>query len=333
VPDRRRFTPLLCGHIHVRRAEDTDDEAIAWLARRQHGIVARRQLVDLGLSRRAIEHRLAAGRLRRIHAGVYAVGHEALPYTARVAAAVLSVGPDAAASHLTAAALWGLCEPPTGTIATTATESRRPRSGIRIHRAQLPPSELDLVDGISVTSVPRTLLDLSGHLEDRRLRRLVKQAEFLGLTDLAALTAILDCYPRRRGRRALARIVRGYALEAGRTRSELEDRFLAFCARRGLPLPETNQLLDLDGRRFEVDCLWREARLIVELDGREAHRTDAAFEEDRARDRTLTAAGWSPMRVTWAHLHDSADALEHEIRSTLDTRLLHPRGFVHTGGV
>ncbi|MGH2991542.1 MAG: endonuclease domain-containing protein [Solirubrobacterales bacterium] len=332
MPDVRGFTPLLCGRIHVRE-EQADDEAIALLARRQHGIVARGQLLDLSVSSRAIEHRLRVGRLRRVHAGVYAVGHEAMPYSARAAAAVLSLLPKAAASHTTAAALWGLCDPPAGPIAVTTAESRRSRLGVRVHRGALPASELALVRGIPVTSVARTLLDLSGQVEERRLRRLLKQAEFLGLTDLAALTAVLERHPRRRGRRPLARLVRGYMFETGRTRSELEDRFLAFCAGRGLPLPETNQALKVGGRRFEVDCVWRSARLVVELDGRAAHRTEEAFESDRARDRALIAGGWLPMRVTWAHLHRQADTLESEIRNALGTCLPQARGFPHTGGV
>jgi hypothetical protein len=268
-----------------------------------------------------------------VHPGVYAVGHEALPYPARVAAAVLSLLPNAAASHLSAAALWGLCDRTDGPIAITATESRRARPGVRIHRAALPDPELSLVAGIPVTAVARTLLDLSGQVREHRLRRLVKQAEFLRLTDLPSLAALLERHPRRRGRRSLARIVRGYAVGAGRTRSELEDRFLAFCADRGLPLPETNQVLEVGGRRLEVDCVWREARLVVELDGGKAHGTAMAFEADRARDRALIAARWAPMRVTWAHVHGDPDTLEREIRDALGTRLRDPRGFAHTGGV
>jgi len=332
MPDARRSTPLLCGQIHVGE-ECADDEAVALLARRQHGIVARRQLRDLGLSGRTIEHRLAVGRLRRVHAGVYAVGHEAMPYPARVAAGVLSLLPNAAASHATAAAMWNLCDPAGGPIAVTARDSRRSRPGVRVHRARLPSTEVEVVDGVPVTSVPRTLLDLSGQVGLRRLRRLVKQAEFSRLTDRAALAEILERHPRRRGRRALARIVRGYVLGEGRTRSELEDRFLAFCAQRGLALPETNQMIDVGRGRLEVDCVWREARLIVELDGRAAHQTAAAFDEDRARDRALVAAGYSPMRVTWAHLHGEADTLEREIRNALETRLPHAWRFLHTEGV
>lgn len=245
---------------------------------------------------------------------------------------MISALPNSVASHAAAAALWGLCDPPQGPIEVTATDSRRARSGVRIHRGRLPRSELSFVDGIPVTGVARTLLDLAAVTDARRLRRLAKQAEFMRLTDAAGLAAILERYPRRRGRRGLAQIIGGYLLGAGRTRSELEDRFLEFCAERDLPPPETNKVIEVAQKVFEVDCVWREARLIVELDGRAAHRTEAAFEEDRARDRALIAAGWSPMRVTWSHLHGDPDTLERQIRDALDTRLPHQGGFVHTEG-
>jgi Transcriptional regulator, AbiEi antitoxin len=197
MSDERPFTHLLCGQIHARDVS-SDDEAIAQLARPQHGIVARGQLKDLGISERAIDHRAAAGRLRRLHPGVYAVGHEALSHTARVQSAVLSVAPGAATSHMTAAALWKLCDPPRGPIHVTAARKRAPKRGVAIHRGILPGEDVTILDGIPVTTVPRTLLDVSATGNPSALRRLVKQAEFERLTDTAALAAILERYPRRR---------------------------------------------------------------------------------------------------------------------------------------
>ena len=119
------------------------------------------------------------------------------------------------------------------------------------------------------------------------------------------------------------------ALAAGKTRSELEDRFLLFCRRRGLPLPETNVELAVRGRTLNVDCVWRKARVVLELDGRRAHDTATAFEADRSRDRALVAAGWRPTRATWTHLHAEADALEADLRAALRldrSRINHPGG-------
>lgn len=319
MADARGSTYLLCGLTHVRR-EEAPDDAIAALATRQLGIAGRGQLLDLRIGARSIDHRLGAGRLRRRFPGVYAVGHEALPYPARVLAAVMSVLPEAAASHWATAALLDLCDP-MGPIHVTATQHRAPRAGVSIHRGALPAEDLAIVSGIPATTVERTLLDLSAVASPATLRRLVKRAEFLDLTDAKALGHILARHPRRRGRGRLARLVDGYMLGVGKTRSEFEDRFLRFCARRGLPLPETNVVIDVRGQP-EVDCVWRTARLIVELDSRSAHGREAAFHEDRARDRALIAARWAPMRVTWAQLHQDGDSVEADIRQTLGT----PRG-------
>lgn len=286
--------------------------------------MARVQLLDLGVSRRAIEHRLATGRLRPRFRGVYAVGHGAIGPRGTVTAALLAMSPGAVASHWTAASLWEIGEHPIALVHITSTQPRRPQRGLVLHRGIPPGDETSILDGIPVTSVARTLLDLSATTGERTLKRLVKQAEFGRLTSICDLAQILDRYPRRQGRRGLARIVAQSGALEGPTRSELEDRFLEFCARNGLPAPETNVVLEVRGKRIEVDCLWREQRLIVELDGYRAHGTAIAFEDDRARDRALVAAGWIPMRATWSQLHADAPALAAELRMAL-----HARGFSH----
>ena len=317
VAHARRFTHLVWGQIHVRAAGLFDDEVIGRLAGLQHGVVSRRQLLELGIGPRSIEYRLAHGRLRRVHSGVYAVGHPALSYEGRVAAAVLAMGTGAVASHRTAASLRAI-EKPSFPVHVTVPQRREAQPGIMIHRGTPPRDEVEVVKGIPTTTVARTLLDCSGVLRPSRIRRLVKQAEFLGLTDARALVAILQRYPRRQGRPGLAEVVRSVHLGTGKSRSEMEDLFLDFLVARQLPLPERNVVLRVGGHTLEVDCLWREARLVVELDGREAHSTDTAFQDDRARDRILIAARWWPMRITWEQLHMEPDALETDIRSIID---------------
>lgn len=317
MPDLRRSTYLLGGQIYADRCGGGPDALVAGLASRQHGVVARRQLLDLGLGERVIDRRLSRGSLRRLYSGVYAAGHDALSYPARVTAAVMAVTGEAAASHLSAAALHDIADPPSGPIHVTSTQPRRPRSGIVIHRPRLPAEEIEIVHGIPTTTVARTLLDLSGRIDHRRLRRLVKEAEFRDLVSMRVLAEILEAHPRRPGRRALAQIVGSYVDGSRRTRSELEDRFLEFCAARHLPRPETNVVLQVRGKSIEVDCLWREARLIVELDGWRAHGRESAFQDDRARDRSLIAAGYAPMRITWAQLAHDAARVDAEIRAAL----------------
>jgi len=319
MPDRRRSTYTLCGQIYVGEEGAGPDRLIAGLATRQHGVVGRRQLLGLGMSERMVDHRLARGRLHAMHPGVYAAGHGTLAYPARVTAAVLAVTGEAAASHMTSLALRGVAEQRSGIVHVTATQPRRWRRGIAIHRASLPEDEVEIADGIPATSVARTLLDLSGVCERHSLRRLEKEAEFHGLVDFRELAEMLERYPRRRGRRRLAEIVRTYA-PAGRARSELEDRFLELCATHDLPLPRTNVPLRLSGSRVEVDCLWPDAGLVVELDGWRAHGRQSAFEDDRARDRALTAAGYRPVRVTWSQLTRDGTAVAGEVRAALSRR-------------
>jgi hypothetical protein len=320
MPDARRSTRLLSGSVHFRHPCDGDDEAIGALAGLQNGVVARRQLLDLGVSNEAIDHRLAVGRLRRLFPGgraAYAVGHEALSLAGHALAAVMTAGPATAASHWTALALLGLLDRPRPLIHVTCPRPRRPRRGLFIHRAVLPDDEVEIVDGIPTTVTARTVLDLSAEGDERELRTLVKRAEFKGLLRAEDIVAILDRHPRRRGRRTLARIAAGFALAAGPTLSPLEDDFAEFCGTRGLPPYESNAPISAGGRIRIVDCLWREARLAIELDGRDAHARELAFEDDRARDRALTAAGWRPIRITSAQLRFEPDALETDLRLLL----------------
>jgi len=317
--DERRLTRLLSGSTHVRR-QASDDAAIAALAECQHGVVARQQLLELGVGRDAIGHRLRVGRLARTFAGrraAYAVGHRALTRTGWAVAGVIAAGDGAAASHWTAALLHGLVDRGRAVTHVTHPRARESRRGLLCHRAVLPPVEVELVDGVPVTSVARTMLDLSAEGDQRELRTLLKRAEYKRLLRAPDVAAILARYPRRRGRRTLARIAAGYALGAGRTQSPLEDDFIEFCGRRGLPLPETNAPIWAGGRARTVDGLWRAARLIVELDGRDAHARELAFEDDRERDRALVADGWRPVRVTGAQLGAGGDSLEADLRAAL----------------
>ena len=282
--------------------------------------MARRQLLELGVGRRSIEGRLARRILRRLFTGrfaAYAVGHEALSVAGWAVAAAITAGPGSAVSHWTVAALRGLIDRPRPLIHVTAPVQRRSQRGLFIHHAILPPVDIVVVDGIPQTSVARLMLDLSAERDERMLRTLIKRAEFKGLVTAAGIVDVLERYPRRRGRGTLARVAASYGLTAGLTQSPIEDDFIEFCVARDIPLPETNVPIAAGGREYVVDCVWREARVIVELDGRDAHARELAFEDDRARDRALIAAGWRPIRLTSAQLRASAAALERDLKAAL----------------
>ena len=293
------------------------DRTIAALAERQHGVAARIQLLGAGIGRRAIGMRLERGSLHLVHRGVYAVGHPLLNPKGRWMAAVLACGPNAVLSHRAAGRLWRLLPQSSALPEVTRPTSFRSRPGIVIHRSVLSDDETSLVDRIPVTSISRTLLDLAAVLTKQQLERALNEAEVLRLTDKLSVPDLLERYPRRRGSALLRALFRDRTAIRGITRKELERRFHAVLDGSGLPRPRRNAHVSVRGRFFEADCLWAEQQLIVELDGREAHGTELAFEKDRERDRLLLVEGWRVTRVTWRQLRDEAPAVIADLRELL----------------
>jgi hypothetical protein len=180
----------------------------------------------------------------------------------------------------------------------------------------LPADEVTTEYEIPVTTVARTLLDLAAVVKPRRLERAMREAKVRRLGDRPSLDDLLIRHHARRGSAAIRRVLVHGRIGAGILRSELEERFLAFVEKSGLPVPETNAPIELDGRWVEVDCLWRDRLLIVELDGRAVHGTSFAFDADRERDRSLQAMGWRVVRITWRQL------IRHPARVEADLRAL-----------
>ena len=266
------------------------------------------QLRDAGLGRGAVRHRVLNGRLVPRHRGVYAVGHVEPTFRARLWAAVLACGgPQAAVvSHRSAAAMWDLVPPPAGPIDVTTRAGCRSQDGIRVHRGRI----TDVVDdheGLSLSSVSRTLVDLAAELTADRLERVVRRAEMLRLLDA---TAIAQQLGRRRGARKLRPAV---VMEPAATRSELEDRFLAILLDARLPHPLVNAQVG----PYEVDFLWPQARVVAETDGAAAHLTPSAFERDRARDAALILEGFRVVRFTWRQVTQEPACVEKTLRALL----------------
>jgi hypothetical protein len=281
-------------------------------------VVARRQLVEMGLSEDAIDDRLGMGRLHRLHRGVYAVGHRVLPQEGLWLAAVLASGQNGVLSHGSAAALWGIQrQGRQERIDVAVPHSLRSTPRIRRHRSRLAPGEATVRRRIPVTTLARTILDISTETSVEGLEGVIRQAEYLHRFRLVDLEGLLDRHPRRRGatviKDCLERLGRG---PRGRRRSRIEDRFAALLAGTDLPQPDLNALIDLGDRKIEADCLWQAQRVIAELDGGQSHGTRAAFESDRERDRRLQAAGWRVIRVTWRQL-DDPQALLSDLSSLL----------------
>jgi very-short-patch-repair endonuclease/predicted transcriptional regulator of viral defense system len=293
------------------------DAVIAELAGRQHGVVARRQLVELGVREDAIDARLRRKRLHRLHLGVYAVGHDVVSREGRWMAAVLACGPGAVLSHRSAAALWGIRPPSRGRTEVTVPTKSDSRGGIWRHSASLPADEVTVRDGIPVTTVPRTIFDLAATEPVTTVESALRESEYLRLHDRLSLPDFLERYPGRRGSRKVRSCLARRGEASGRTRSPLEERFLPFLRRHGLPIPQLNAWVQAGGRSFQVDCLWENRKQIVELDGYQAHGTKAAFRNDRARDRTLRVAGYSVTRISWNQLKDEPAAIAADLRALL----------------
>ncbi len=293
------------------------DLAIAELARRQHGVVARRQLLRVGLSPAQIRVRVRRGSLHGVYRGVYSVGHRAAGVFGPPMAAVLACGPEAVLSHRSAGWLLGIVPPSTGfPEVTRATGWQGPRD-IRLHRSSIPADERCVVDGIPTTGLARTLLDLAAGSSLRQLEQAWNEAAVRGLTDRLSVPTLLERYPRRPGTVVLQRLLDDARAALGVTRHELEARFKEELGRTDLPRPRLNADVAVRGRFFEADCLWAEQRVIVELDGRATHGTGQAFEKDRERDRLLQSDGWRVIRVTWRQLRDDGPAVIADLRRVL----------------
>jgi very-short-patch-repair endonuclease/predicted transcriptional regulator of viral defense system len=297
---------LLIGRVRER--------AIAALATRQHGVVARWQLLELGLTPSAISYRISTGRLHVIHRGVYAVGHKNLDRAGRWMAAVLACGEGAVLSHRSAAALWGLLGAGSPRIDVTIPgHGGVVGSAIRRHRTRrLLQEETTRVDDIPVTTVARTLFDLAEVLDRYRLERAFEAAERSELLDLRAVVLTAERNPGRRAHKQLRALLPSLAPPTP-TRSELERMFARACRLAGLRAPEVNVLVE----GLEVDALWPEQRLIVEVDSWKFHKTRAAFERDRARDAALLVAGYRVVRVTYRQLRDEPLKAANTIRKLL----------------
>jgi very-short-patch-repair endonuclease len=271
--------------------------------RGQHGVVAREQLLRLGLTKKAIDHRIARGRLRAVATGVYAVGRPGLTEHGRWMAAVLSCGPGAGLSHTDAAGLLEI-RPTSGPIEVSAPTKRR-RPGVVVHTRR----DLELTKHleIPVTTPAVTLVDLAARLPPRELEAAVNEAAKLDLIRPDELRVALDGLSRRPGLKTLRNMLDRHAFLL--TDSDLERRFLAIAFTAGLSRPETGVML----HGFKVDFCWRDLGLVVETDGLRYHRTPSQQSRDRLRDQVLTAAGFTILRFTHAQVRYESQ----HVRTTL----------------
>jgi very-short-patch-repair endonuclease len=282
----------------------------AWaIVRRQHGVIAREQLHDLGFTESGIRHRLDRGRIHELFPGVYAVGRPEVSREGRWMAAVLGCGPTAVLSHHTAAEAWGVLTRSGASIEISVSYSRCPSmNGLRVHRrTRLPESELTRHRGIPITSPALTMVDIATHLSRARLEAAVNEADRLELIDPETLRARLPALPRYPGVGVLRALLDRQTFRL--TDSELERRFLRLVRSVDLPEPLTQQRLN----GFRVDFHWPSLGLVVETDGLRYHRTPQQQAQDRRRDQAHARTGLTVLRFTHAQVRFE----RREVRETL----------------
>jgi hypothetical protein len=271
------------------------DALIAEIARRQYGLITIWQLTALGLTSGAVTYRVRTGRLHRIHRGVYAVGHPRLSQEARWMAAVLWAGEGTGLSHLTAAVHLNAWRRRIDGIDVISPRRRRPVAGVRAHWARnLDPRDLTIHRGIPVTTMARTLVDLTDVLTEHQLANVIHEAAFRNRFSERATRAAMARAPGRR-LATLERALEAHASGSAGTKSDLEDQFLAQLPS-NLPAPLVNAGVQTPHKRLEVDLVWPDLKLCIEVDGH-GHARPRTQRDDAERDRLLNDVGYEVVRV------------------------------------
>ena len=264
------------------------------MARNQHGVLSRAQLIEVGYKRHAIDHRIRTGRLHPLHRGVYAVGRPHVTDHGRWMAAVLASGNGAVLSHSSAAALWRMGLEIRGVVEVSLPSPlQHLRPGLRIYRRpSLRSRHITTEHGIPATTPIQTLIDMALRLDRRGTERMVNEADKYDLVHPPELRRALEERTGEPGVAVLRDLLDSRTFRL--TKEELERRFLPLAAKAGLPVPLTGQWVN----EFEVDFYWPDLGLVVETDGLRYHRTPAEQARDRRRDQAHTAAGLTQLRFT-----------------------------------
>jgi hypothetical protein len=302
-------------HVLSSPVGDKGHGPLSELATRQFGVVTTGQLDALGYGRSSVAKAAKAGRLHRVHRGVYVVGYRRLSWHGRCLAAVLASSPSVA-SHLSAAWLWDLLRYRPGTVHVTSPTARRAKRSFVVHQADLADADRAIRDGIPVTSVSRTILDLAVDRSPRDIRKQIQRGDDFKVFDLREMRELLGRSNGHRGKARVEAALDGYRPDHVFTRSGLERRFLEVVREAGLPEPAMNYFV----AGFEIDAYWADQRFGVELDVYATHGSRLSFEEDRERDDALLHAEIETTRVTGPRLDREPGEVVDSIRRHLARR-------------
>jgi hypothetical protein len=285
------------------------------LAERQHGVVARRQLIAGGLSCALIDQRVNCGALLIVHRGVYAIGPRRWDLRERLMAAVLACGDGAVLSHASAARLWGI-RGSRGPVEVTRASGGTPRRGIRAHQVRLQADEMTTHVAIPITTIERTLLDIAPRLDRQQMERAVVEADRSGHLQWGVLRRVIAGGRGRPGVGLIRAVAKAADPAAKEARSPPEIDLLALCRDTGLPTPVVNVLVE----DHLVDFYWPAQRLVVETDSYTYHGDPLSFERDHRRTAELTLAGYEVRRVTREMLEGSPEQVIALIQGALQAQ-------------
>jgi hypothetical protein len=282
------------------------------VAAQQWGVIGCHQLRACGVSANMVRRWRVAGTLHLLHPEVYALGHPSIPIEGRLVAALLHAGQDAVLSHVTAAWWWGLVADEPKAIEVSTKASTRSCRGVLVHH----PRDLNATRHrrFPITTVPQTLLDYAATATLPEVRRALAKADYRRLLDSGAVRRVLG--QGRAGTAKLREAVKRHEPGLARTRSWLEDVFIPLCESAGIPLPEINVRL----HGWTVDALWRQERLVVELDGYDNHSTRGQMERDRCEELELRAAGFLVIRYTSQQVTEQAEQVAADLHARLEER-------------
>jgi very-short-patch-repair endonuclease len=267
------------------------------LAEHQHGLIARRQLLSLGVPQRTITSWISLGILIRVVPRVYSLEHRDATVERDLLGAILYAGPGAMLSHATAAWWRGLIDHrPCGPIEVSTPRHVRSLNGLRVYgRREV---ERTVYRGVPITGPAQTVLDLAATQEMRLLRRALAVLDYRRELDLETLDALSG-----RGRPGSAPLRRALGIHQPRlayTNGRFEEDFVHLCERFRVPIPRVNVYV----HGVLVDAYWPRDALVVELDGGRNHSTRAQRRVDKRKELTLREHGITVVRYDWDLLHD-----------------------------
>ena len=306
----RSRKPRLSCHSSRRASRVADysrDRAVTRLASGQRNLVTTEQLSECGLRKDAVARRVRRGWLQLVFPGVYSVGGGELPALGLEQAALLSCGRRSFVSHRSAVFVWGLrAVAPRPVEVSVIAGGSRSRPGLRVHRINaVDRSELRRHEGLWISSPARAVLELAAVAPRDELIDAIDAGLAKRLFTSRDLEAVLERNRPCRGAARLAEVL-GDETAMAISRSRAEKALLRLIRDAGLPLPETNVKFG----RFEADFVWREQRVIVELDSARYHSGPGVFERDHEKDLVFRSAGFDVLRPTRRHVvYESARVL------------------------